>query len=218
MPSIVTTSQKYRITLIEDMLGTIVKDKDVFKEYLAAAALEAGTAQEQVDESVEAVPPPPDRKGSETGFYTDDEGIFLFDYQFRGFLREAANTLAGPDQLNIKNLRSKFTNFVFVTPRKIRIFGTGVEQAWNHSIQITKPDDQFTRPVRAMTMQGPRVSLVRSDIVKAGRWFDLDISLLKNKEKIDFDVIETVMEYGKLQGLLQFRTGGWGRFSFEKIK
>ncbi len=217
MPSIVTTSQKYRITLIEDMLGTIVKDKDVFKEYLAAAALEAGTAPEQVDESVEAVPPPPDRKGSETGFYTDDEGIFLFDYQFRGFLREAANTLAGPDQLNIKNLRSKFTNFVFVTPRKIRIFGVSPLNSVP-MLQIIKPDDQFTRPVRAMTMQGPRVSLVRSDIVKAGRWFDLEISLLKNKEKIDFDVIETVMEYGKLQGLLQFRTGGWGRFSFEKIK
>ena len=52
-----------------------------------------------------------------TGFHKDEKGLFLYDYQVMGFIKEAGNTLK--DQLKIKNLRSKLNMFVYVAPRRI---------------------------------------------------------------------------------------------------
>src|SRR5207244_954610 len=102
-----SATRKYRLTLTEPMLGTVVKDKAVYDEFIAERDRERGATDEQIQEGRENLPPKeeedkPARVGK-TGFYTDEKGtIFLFDYQIRGFLREAANTLAY--QLDAKNL------------------------------------------------------------------------------------------------------------------
>ena len=69
-----------------------------------------------------------------------------------GFLKESGNTLK--DQLGIRNLRSKIDQYIYILPRRIHF--------------AKKPDGVLERPLRAMTMQGPRVALTRSDMVKAG--------------------------------------------------
>jgi hypothetical protein len=186
---------KVTIRLITPMLGTVPKDKEVYSTYIESkrpetgADIEAKTIQET------------EEKGW-TGFHSDENGLFVYDYFVKGFIRYAGNVLK--DELKIKALKSKLTDFLFVQPRRIYL-------------GKTKPDGVLERPLRAQTMQGPRVTLARSDYVDEGTEIKFDILLLNHKE-ITVEKISMILDYGKLQGLGQFRNGGYGRFEVVEIK
>ena len=65
----------------------------------------------------------------------------------------------------------------------------------------------FTRPVRADTMQGPRVTLVCSEFVPAGTEGYMTIRLLN---PADFDALLETLDYKAFVGMLQWRGGGKG--------
>lgn len=196
------------LTLTEDMLGTVPKNKDIYADYIASrqaqrpvtpvevSGIGAESATVTVAEEVNSVPV--DEEKGWTGFHTDDEGIFLYDYQVKGFIKEAGNVLK--ETVEVKALKSKIDSFLFVFPRKIRI--------------ADGPSGVFERPLRAMTAQGPRVTLTRSDVVPAGTKLKLQIKLLPHKE-LNEKLIRELFEYGQLQGLGQFRNGSFGRFTYE---
>ncbi len=185
---------KIRITLTEAMLGTVPKDKKVYTTYIAdKVEKEVGEEEAKSVEEIEA-------KGW-TGFHKDEGGLFVFDYLVKGFIKEAGNTLK--DIVKIKALKSKLDNYLFVFPRKIHL-------------GKSKPDGVIERPLRAMTAQGPRVTLMRSDMVEAGVSFDVELRLLPHKE-ITESVLEELLRYGELKGLGQFRNGSYGRFTFERL-
>ncbi len=192
---------KYRITLIEKMLGTVPKSKEVFSRYIASER----TGPEEMANVPEG------EESGYTGFFTKPDGVYLYDYHIKGFLKEAGNVLketAGKEDAKtgkptaIKNLKSKLDNYVFVFPREIYL--------------KENPDGVLERPLRAMTMQGPRVSLAKSDYVDAGLSFEILIKLLPHKE-INREVIEKLLDYGQLKGLGQWRNGSWGRFEWERV-
>lgn len=193
----------YQMTfeLLEPILGTIPKDRDVFKNFVASHTKtdeEAVRAEEDVDRVAEEI----EARGW-TGFYENAAGHpVLMDYQFKGFLKNAGNIMK--DVVGVKNLRSHIEQTVFVFPRELEL--------------AEKPDGVLERPLRAMTMQGPRVSVMRSDRIDPGRQYTLDLRVLE-KSKVTEKVLKEVLTYGELAGLLQWRNGGYGRFtvvSFEK--
>lgn len=186
---------KLKITLTEQMLGTVPKDKEIYTSYIASKAPIPEGAIDEVD-SVETI----EERGW-TGFHKDENGLFIFDYLFKGFVKEAGNVLK--DSVKIKNLRSKLDSYVFIFPRKIHL---GKQ----------KPDGVVERPLRAMTMQGPRVTLARSDYVDAGTTFELELKILPHKE-ITEELILELLKYGELKGLGQFRNGSYGRFGYEVL-
>lgn len=181
--------KEYTIELTTDLLGTVAKDPDVYKTYIESKKPEG--IEEDESANVEKI----ETKGW-TGFHMDENGIFIYDYMIKGFLKHAANVMK--DNLKLKNLRSKIADRVFIAPRKIYM--------GQH-----EPDGVFERPLRAMTMQGPRVSLSRSDYINAGKQITFKIKWLENKE-INEKLIDTLFEYGELQGLGQFRGGNFGSF------
>lgn len=194
---------KYNLVFefIEPVLGTIPKDRNVFENFVmdqAKTEVEKGKATEDL----QRVPEEVESRGW-TGFYEDDNGHpILMDYQFKGFLKNAANVLK--ESVGVKNFRSHIETSVFVHPRFIEL--------------ADKPDDVLERPLRAMTMQGPRVSLMRSDMINPGRQYTLEIWIL-DKSKVTEKAFRDVLSYGELSGLLQWRNGGYGRFkviSFDK--
>jgi len=193
-------TRKYRFTLLEKMLGTIPLNKTLYADYIASKyrikeKTTPDTIKEQrIIEELELLIENEMTKGS-TGFFKDERGVYIMDYHIKGFLKEAGNVLK--DAIGIKNLRSKIDNYVFVYPRKIYI--------------APFPSGWLERPLRAMTMQGPRVSLARSEVVDEGISFEVEIEVLPNKE-IDFDVIEKLLDYGCRKGLGQWRNGGYGTF------
>ena len=185
-----------RIGLITEMLGTVCKDPKIYQTYI-----ESKKPEEKTDEAEYLTVEKIEEKGW-TGFHMDDQGLFIYEYMIKGFLKHAGNTFK--EQLKIKALRSKIDDYVFISPRKIYL-GKKI------------PDGVIERPLRAMTMQGPRISLARSDYVNAGLELTFEIILLDHKE-IKPDIIKELLKYGELSGLGQFRNGGYGRFSILEIK
>lgn len=184
------------LTLIEPMLGTVPKNKDIYTDYIASKAEKSKSENADIADEIATVPVNEERGW--TGFHEDEQGIFVYDYLIKGFIKEAGNVLK--DEKGVKALKSKLDSYLFVFPRHIYVG--------------TKPDDVFERPLRAMTMQGPRVTLVRSDMVNAGTVLKCELRLLKHKE-INEDLLRELLDYGQFQGLGQFRNGSFGRFSYE---
>lgn len=212
-----------KIKLTEDLLGTCPKDREVYASFIAnknrelmeknaakglppVASNPESTAADipaAVAESVETIQDVEERGW--TGFHSDDQGPFLYDYAVKGFLCEAARTLKqgeGEDGKDLKQLQDKVKRYLFVTPRRIR---------------LPAVDGCLERPLRAMTAQGPRVTVVRSDLVKAGAVLSFNLNLLHGSG-LTKPILADILEYGQFMGLGQWRSGGQGRFevvSFE---
>lgn len=152
------------------------------------------------EEDVARVPEEVEHRGW-TGFYEEDGKPILRDYQFKGFLKEAANILK--EAIKIKALRSHVQTDVFVRPDYIFL--------------ADKPDGTLERPLRAMTQQGPRVSVMRSDMINPGREYELEIIRLQTGNVTD-EALRTILTYGELSGLLQWRNGGYGRFKVNSFE
>lgn len=195
------------LTLTEPMLGTVTKNKEVYTNFIAnklrdevrrgnvaVAELERKSVEEleTIDEREE--------KGW-TGFHSDEKGLFIYDYMIRGFLKAAGQATA--NQNKVVAYRSKIDQNVFIFPRKIHFS--------QFDKNVSKPDGVVERVLRAMTMQGPRVSLAKSDKVDAGTKLNFEIHLLKNKD-ITEDILKFWFTYGQYSGLGQFRNGSYGRF------
>lgn len=189
--------KRVKIRLITDLLGTVPTSKEIYADFI----------ESKRPQSVEGPPETTSVKEREergwTGFHVDEKGLFMYDYAIKGFFKNAGNVLK--DDLKIKNLRSKITNLLFVQPRKIYF-------------KKKKPDGVVERPLQAQTMQGPRVTLVRSDSIAENTTLEFDVVLLKGKDELKEEIISQLLEYGELLGLGQFRTGGYGRFEVVSIK
>lgn len=72
----------------------------------------------------------------------------------------------------------------------------------------------FQRSLRAQTAQGPRVSLVKSEVVEAGARLDFTLVVADNSP-ITEEVLHELFSYGRMTGLGQWRNAGWGMFSYQ---
>lgn len=192
------TRYQVELTFTEPLLGSVAKNKQVYTDYIKSKAdkdlhsPDTSDADAMVSDDLE-------EKGWTT-FYTDAEGRpCLMDYQIKGFIKEAGNQLK--DQLKFKALRSHIDNEVFVFPRVIPLAESLVE------------GDVLERPLRAMTMQGPRVTVMRSDLVPTGTKIGFEMKVLVGS-KIDEEVLRNCLDYGQLKGLGQWRNGSYGRFTY----
>lgn len=117
----------------------------------------------------------------------------------RGFLKSSANNLK--NIVGIKNLRSKVENYLFVFPRHI----------WLKE----EVDGNLQRPLRAETAKGPRTSIAVSEMVKDVS-IEVELHLLPHPE-LKWDVVEQILDYGKYEGISQWRSASYGRFTWERI-
>jgi len=210
---------KLKITLTEDMLGTVPMSKSIYNSYVAEKlrrnlkreGLTQEEAESRIEEELCSIPGQECEDGTVkldgldvkglTGFHSDDKGLYVYDYFVKGFLKSAAKTLKAI--AGVKQLRSKTVQHVFIHPRKIYL---GQKE---HD-----PESINSRPLRAETAQGPRVSIARSFTIPAGRSFECEIHVigdLPHTEKILTDLLD----YGKYMGLGCWRSGGYGSFEYE---
>lgn len=190
------------LTFVEDVLGTWPADRELHTRYVSSKAPAPWLQAEEGD----AIPEVTYETGV-TVFPQDDKGLFLYNFHIKGALKEAANVLK--DQLVIKNARAKVDNYVFINPRRLYFVKNGAT--------VTEPDGVLERPLRAQTMQGPRVALAASEYVAAPVNISFEIMVLDNKE-ITPDVIEVLLQYGAYKGVGQWRNGGFGQYTYELIK
>jgi hypothetical protein len=190
------------IAFTEPLLASSPEDPKVYEQFIASRKR---TEAEERGEEVDTLPAEIVEKVGSSVFHRDATGLFLYDYKLRGFFKEAAAAVTGKG--GITGYKSKIDKWVFVTPRRLYL-------QYNGAV-ITKADGTAQRPVRAMTAQGPRIALKKSEFINPGTHFSAEILVLPLGEKeITEQRIREWLEYGKLTGIGEWRTGSYGRFDF----
>lgn len=194
---------RVKLTLTEEMLGSMPNNKDIYREFIArkAGSEDAPRIEDEVsriglDEAVD--------KGI-TVFPRDDDGDpALYDYQLKGFFKDSIGFLRrvkGSKSSKIKAYKKIVDGNLFIAPRLVKLrMPEGAEMG------------RCVRPLRASTPQGERVALAESETVPAGTVLEFDLIVL-NDELLD--VVRECFEYGALHGLGQWRNSGKGRFTYE---
>lgn len=190
-----TTNYKLKVTFVTGPLGT-QPQKDVATEYITSKVADEN-GEMPADEL--ATLPEQLEKGT-TAFHKLNGKPIFYDYQIKGFLKNAGQVFNG--LRNVKNLRSKVENFIFILPRQIAIH-------LPEGGEITFCE----RPLRAQTMQGPRTSLARSEQLPDGSWFECVLKVYDGP--ISEPLLNDLLSYGADVGIGQWRGGGRGRFTFE---
>lgn len=194
---------KVKVTYTEELLGTANANPEIHSEFIASKAPDAPSREEEVASlGAEAV-----EEKTMTVFPRLDDGTpFTWDYQWKGYFKDACGMLRradGSKSAKLKAFKKEIDGLVFVTPRKV---------------PLVLPDGgevgECQRPLRASTAQGERIALAHSETVPAGTTQQFKVTVLKD------DLMPLVKEwlaYGILHGTGQWRNSGKGRFEVEYL-
>lgn len=192
---------RVKITFLQELLGTQTGDKEVYKSFIGSKAPDAKSLEEEVENiGADGVI----EKGK-TVFPRVNGIPVLYDYQIKGFFKEACkalNKISGTESSDIKAYKQEIDLRIFVENRcnELKNFDTITE---------------FERPIRCSTPQGERISLAISEMLPIGTTCEFAIICLDDKR---IKAVKEWLDYGKFHGFLQFRNGGFGKFSWEEVK
>lgn len=190
---------RVKLTFTEPVLGTASGNPELHREYIASKAPDAAKIEDEVASlGVDAV-----EEKQMTLFPKLEDGTpFVWDYQIRGFFKSACKAMNMADgHTKLTAYKTKIDQLVFIKERKIPFVFDGEMGV-------------LQRPLRAETAQGPRVALASSETIPAGATIEFTIMCL-NKDLMK-NVIEW-LDYGIYSGLGQWRSGSYGRFTWEDI-
>lgn len=200
----------YRMTGITPILGSQPADPEIRTKYIASRA----PSTQQMEEEADYLPEESVGNGV-TVFLKNqaDQAICLMDYMIVAFFKESIKSLSA--QTGVLQARSKCDQFLFAEPRLIPITREGEI--------ITERDRICERTLRATTMQGDRTALAASEQIDAPWQVEFTLMLIDNagtakSKPLTWEAIETALDYGALHGLGQWRNGGYGRFTWEKVE
>lgn len=190
---------KVRLTFFEEVLGTASADKEIHAEFIASKAPDAPSREEEiasigVEESIEK---------AITIFPKNADGKpILFDYQIKGFFKNAAKAMyaVGGDS-KLTSYKTKIDNLIFINERQILL-----------QIPEGQGIGNCQRPLRGQTAQGERIALANSETCPAGTVIEFTVKILL--DALQKNVIEW-LDYGELNGIGQWHNSGKGRFLYE---
>jgi hypothetical protein len=195
-----------KLTFTEQILGTVPKSEDFYRDYIIGKALKEGVelTDEQIGEELQTLEKM-ERKGW-TGFHQKDGGPAIYDYAFKGYLKGTCSSLrriSGTRSDKLQAHKKVIDNLVFVKPRLIPLHLNGGEMA------------TLERPLRASTAKGDRVALAKSDTCPVGT--TLEFKLLIHGV-IKGPLLREWLDHGEWLGMGQWRSGGYGTFTYELEK
>lgn len=198
---------KALITFIEPVLGTLAGDPEIAKVFILSKHPD-GLSEDEVkaltsDEALQKAC---------TVFPRIDGEPFIWDYQWKGFFKEAFMAFWMSDEYKQEDLKKVWLTkymlkktvdlMIHVKPRRALLNLNGGEPTW------------CERPLRGETMRGERISLARSEELPEGTTCEIEISTMNQNL---WPYIKAALDYGELKGMLQWRNSGKGRFTWEKI-
>lgn len=203
------TTYKVEVTFTEPMLGGAPLNSDIYGKYITTKkGAEYPTNPLTDTEISEELGSLPDGEKGATGFHRDCNGNpFVYDYTWRGYFKEAAGFLRmieGTESKGLTAFKKKIDGLLFVYPRRIPLIAAG-------------PITLNQRPLRAETMQGPRVTLACSEQVPEGSTMSLELVSLSDSIMSE-ELIREWLEYGAVKGFGQWRNASFGRIAYEMEK
>lgn len=196
---------KVRAEFPMGLLGGAPSDPEAYKGFIAPKAPNDEARQEELDaitnaEESEDRPP--------TVFARDEDGKpFIFDYNIKGFFKDACNMLRRSTDYKSAKLtahKKVIDGLIFVHPRKIYINAPEGTELGN-----------CRRSLRAETAQGQRIAIADSEMAPLGSSIEFTVECLEPKLMA---YVREWLEYGEKRGLGPWRNSGMGRFSHEVIE
>lgn len=195
---------RVRLTFTEGILGTASSCPDLYAKYIASK-LEGNPNENEELKAVQAAAEETADAGPQTVFPRNENGEpIIYDYQIKGYFKDTCSLLRkvkGTESSKVKAYKKEIDGLIFPSPRMITIHTSGAIK-------------YCTRPLRASTPQGERISLAKSEEIPEGSYIEFDILLLNDDHQ---KLVEEWLEYGKLRGIGQWRNSGKGRFETEYI-
>lgn len=190
-----------RLTFDEPLLGTSPANSEIYREFIGSKAPDAASVEDEVASlGADAVA----ERGMTVFPRLEDGTPFLWDYQIKGFFKDACGVLRkvpGKRSSKIKAYKKEIDGLIFPQPRKI-------------PLALSGPIRECQRPLRAQTAQGERASLVMSEEVPEGSAVEFDVVCLDDGQA---DNVREWLDYGALRGIGQWRNSGKGRFTWEEL-
>lgn len=193
-------TMKVRLEFLEEVLGTASADPEIHETYIASNAPDAPTRKEEV----EALGAEEVFEKSMTIFPKENGIPFLWDYQIKGFFKDACGMMrkvSGSVSSKMKAYKKEIDGLIFIKERKI-------------PFQFDGEIGTCQRPLRAQTAQGERIALSSSETIPAGAAIEFEIECLVDS---DMNAVVEWLDYGKLRGIGQWRNSGKGKFAWKVI-
>lgn len=188
-----------KLTFVEELLGGLPNNPDIYRDYVASKAENAETIEEEV--AAMGVKEFVDRE--RTVFVRDEEGRpCLYDYHVKGFFKDSCGMLR-----RVKGSRSSK-----LTAYKKVIDGLIFPQERLIPLEFEGKVGHCARPLRAQTAQGDRVALADSETVPKGTTCRFTLTLFDPKLE---PLVKEWLAYGSLHGFGQWRNASKGRFLYE---
>lgn len=203
---------KVEIEFITEVLGTISGNSDIATEFILSKHPD-GLSKDEIDAAKEL----DELEEDKSTFFPRIEGKrFIWDYQIKGFFKAAQLAIIDAGLETIEDLK------------KIKLYSGTYKRIINHNIHIEPRKiylifdecidknklDFLQRPCRGMTQRGERISLVRSEMAPRGTKIRFEI--FTDHTKYD-EWVKKWLNRGKHHGLLQWSSGGFGRFVWKEI-
>jgi CRISPR/Cas system CMR subunit Cmr6 (Cas7 group RAMP superfamily) len=186
-----------------DKLETLVGRKFTSEERELAIKGELESLKETLDEQ--------ELRGV-TVFFRDKAGMpCIGDHMIKGFLKAAAEAVARtlPKKngtiLNSASYTESIINQHVTIEQQFISFDKDVMKSADGSIKYCE------RSLRAMTAQGPRVSVAKSECIESGAALKFTLLVLENSPLTE-EALKKLFSYGRVSGLGQWRNAGYGQF------
>lgn len=194
-------TMKVRLTFTEEVLGTASANPEIHREFIASKAPDAPSVEDEVaavgaDEVAD--------KGTTVFPRGADGRPFLWDYQIKGFFKDACSMLRrakGTKSSRLTAFKKVIDGMVFVEEREV-------------PLRFEGEVGSCQRPLRAQTAQGERVALAESESVPAGAVAEFTVACL---DPAHVDLVREWLDYGRLRGIGQWRNSGKGRFEWREL-
>lgn len=200
---------KVKITLTEEALGSTPGNEELLSTYIASRAPDAASMAEEIA----AIGADGVEEKRMTVFPKMADGTpFMWDYQVKGFLKDAWKFLAkagkagnemGKHCASVRAYKSNIDGLIFVSPRRIPYDMHGLMMG------------TCERSLRTSGPTGERTSIAKSETVPEGSTLMLEIECLDDALEAG---VRECLDYGRLRGLSQWRNSGKGTFIWEEVK
>lgn len=213
-----TSTYNATMTFTEPLLGGACNNPDVHAEYIASKAETPAASKEELEAITPTADPGAVMERMKGVFPKDNDGLFLWDYQLRGFFKENLGFLIDIGEIDLSKwiYKRAVQGLVYIYPRRIRLLN-------KYAKPILNAEEELSRPLRADTLQGPRVALATSEMLPAGTQIRYTIDLIltsnaKSKMKITEEMLEATLAFGSKSGFGQWRSAHFGRYDYQLTK
>lgn len=203
---------KIEMEFLTEILGTVSKNRDMYTYHAQTKARQeaekhdVGLTDEQLARELETIKEQFIEEKGWTGFHWYNNVPVLWDYTFRGYMKEAiqgCKRFTGSLSSGLAAHKKIIDQGVFVYPMLVPLI---------HPDMPDSPETMATlsRALRGQTAQGERVTLVKSDAMPPGTRCEIEVWV--GAKKVTEALLKEIFEeYGPMKGMGQWRSGGKGK-------